>query len=68
MLYYSCILLNSISYQIVAGYNMFLFMSCLGGNEDTTSFWSCLQEIEDDTKVLCSKVNINYALCDLFSC
>lgn len=23
-----------------------------GGNEDTASFWSCLQEIEDDTKGL----------------
>jgi hypothetical protein len=42
-------------------------MSCVGGNEDTASFWSCLQEIEDDTKVLCSKVNIDYELC-YFSC
>jgi hypothetical protein len=35
-------------------------------NEDTASFWSCLQEIEDDTKVLCSKVNIDYELCIYF--
>jgi hypothetical protein len=67
MLYYSCILHNSINYKTLVVYKIFLLMSCVGGNEDTASFWSCLQEIEDDTKVLCSKVNIDYELC-YFSC
>jgi hypothetical protein len=67
MLYYSCILHNSINYKTLVVYKIFLLMSCVGGNEDTASFWSCIQEIEDDTKVLCSKVNTDYELC-YFSC